>query len=71
MKKRIAIIAISVVLLFVGFAGAQQVLLPGTLIPKFVDPLPVAGDITVVDATQILGFPDAVFDGVSSPTTST
>ena len=51
MKTRITIITIGVVLLFAGIAGAQQVLLPGTLIPKFVDPLPVAGDITVVDAT--------------------
>ncbi len=42
-----------VLLLGVGMVSAQaaQVLLPGTLIPKFVDPLPVAGDISVVDAT--------------------
>ncbi|MRR55010.1 MAG: bilirubin oxidase [Deltaproteobacteria bacterium] len=36
-----------------------QVLLPGTSIPKFVEQLPVAGDITVVNATPsvMLGIP--------------
>ena len=54
MKKRIAILMIGLMscLFVVGSAGAQQVLLPGTLIPKFVDPLPVAGNISVVDATS-------------------
>jgi len=56
MKTRMTIIMLGVVLLFAGIAGAQQILLPGALIPKFVDPLPVgsAADgtgITVVDAT--------------------
>jgi FtsP/CotA-like multicopper oxidase with cupredoxin domain len=43
----------------VGIAGAQQILMPGATIPKFVDPLPVAGDITVVDATtlELFGVP--------------
>jgi len=31
--------------------GTGQVLLPGALIPKFVDPLPEAGAISVIDAT--------------------
>lgn len=52
MKTRIAVISLGVVLLFWGMAGAQQALLDGTLIPKFVDPLPVAGQISVVDATS-------------------
>ncbi|MBI5582592.1 MAG: multicopper oxidase domain-containing protein [Deltaproteobacteria bacterium] len=39
-----------ILLVAVGIAGAQQTLLPGALIPKFVDPLPVAGDISVVNA---------------------
>ena len=53
MKTRIRVIVISLSCLFfmVGIAGAQQMLLDGTTIPKFVDQLPVAGDITVVDAT--------------------
>jgi len=33
-------------------ANQDQVLLPGNLIPKFVDPLPEAGGISVVDATS-------------------
>ncbi|MBE0557672.1 MAG: hypothetical protein IH628_10615, partial [Proteobacteria bacterium] len=55
MNKRITIMGAALLLLFAGMAGmagAQQVLLDGTLIPKFVDPLPVAGDISVVDATS-------------------
>ena len=43
---------LAVLFLTVGIAGAQQVLLPGAMIPKFVEPLPVAGNITVVDATS-------------------
>ena len=56
MKTRHVITVMSAVflLLTVGITTntqAQQVLLPGALIPKFVDPLPVAGDISVVSAT--------------------
>ena len=56
MKKILTLMAsMAFLLLFVGSAGAfgtyVQTLLPGTSIPKFVDPLPVAGDISVVDAT--------------------
>jgi len=36
-----------------GVAGAAQVLLDGSTIPKYVEPLPVAGNITVVNATSI------------------
>jgi spore coat protein A, manganese oxidase len=55
-KRSLSVILAAFFLLCaVGSAGAQgvtpQTLLPGALIPKFVDPLPVAGDITVVDAT--------------------
>ena len=53
MKKRIIVMmSVAAFLLTVANAGAVQVLLPGALIPKFVDPLPVANDITVVDATS-------------------
>jgi len=60
MKAKLTLIMISVasLLLMVGVASAllpapqTQTLLPGATIPKFVDPLPVAGDITVVDATS-------------------
>ena len=54
MKTRVRIIMIGLAGLFlmVGIAGAQQILMPGATIPKFVDPLPVAGDITVVDASS-------------------
>jgi spore coat protein A, manganese oxidase len=56
MKGRIIMIMTGIILLVGGIAGAQtnlqQVLLPGSLIPKFVDQLPVAGDISVVDATS-------------------
>jgi len=66
MNKRTAAImtATAFLLLLVGIAGAQtfanQVLLPGTLIPKFVDQLPVATTatvpgISVVDATAAPG----------------
>lgn len=57
MKKQITVLATAMIflLLIFGIAGAQtnlqQLLLPGTLIPKFIDPLPVAGQISVVDAT--------------------
>lgn len=55
MSKKITPLVISAVflLLVAGVVGSQaaQILLPGTSIPKFVDPLPVAGDITVVNAT--------------------
>lgn len=61
------IVAVASILLVGGIAGAQilpapqtQMLLPGASIPKFVDPLPVAGDITVVDATSA-GLNGAVF----------
>jgi spore coat protein A len=53
MKAKIIIIMTGIVLFAAGIASAQtnlqQVLLPGSLIPKFVDQLPVAGDISVVD----------------------
>jgi spore coat protein A len=53
-KKIPVILTIGVFLLsVVGIAGAQQVLLPGATIPKFVDRLPVAGDISVVNATSL------------------
>ena len=56
MKTRITImLSVFFLLVTVGTdAGAQyqRRLLPGELIPKFLDPLPVAGDITVVDATK-------------------
>ena len=55
MKPKMLLIVTGLVLLLAGGAWASnltQDLLDGTLIPKFVDPLPVAGDITVVDATS-------------------
>ena len=54
MNRKFTVLLTAVVLLLgvVGSAGAQgvtpQTLLPGALIPKFVDPLPVAGQISVV-----------------------
>ena len=67
MKMKIAIMSsVFLFLLAVGNAGAAQVLLPGQLIPKFVDPLPVAGDISVVDATSTGPFYNA--DYVPPPT---
>ncbi len=57
MKRRSPAVILAAVFLLcaAGGAGAQgvtpQTLLPGALIPKFVDPLPVAGEISVVDAT--------------------
>jgi len=65
MKTRMTIIMLGVFLLFAGIAGAQQLLLDGSLIPKFVDPLPVATTptvpgITVVDAT-LAGLNGATF----------
>jgi len=63
MKRVSKIVATSVVLLFMAATAwgvpapaplAQpQVLFPGLLIPKFVDPLPVAGQISVVNATSL------------------
>ncbi|MBN2034205.1 MAG: multicopper oxidase domain-containing protein [Deltaproteobacteria bacterium] len=48
-------ISMACLLFAVGSAGAQgvtpQTLLPGALIPQFVDPLPGPGQITVIDAT--------------------
>ncbi len=54
MKRPLKILMTSAALLFLGsgVAGAAQVLLDGSLIPKYAEPLPVAGDITVVDATS-------------------
>ena len=56
MKIKISLVlAVAFLLFTVGSAGAtnlDQNLLDGSLIPMFVDPLPVAGDITVVDATS-------------------
>lgn len=53
MKKHAPIFLFGAVFLVTGgIANAQQTLLPGATIPKFVEPLPVAGDITVVDATS-------------------
>ena len=52
MKTKIAMLmSAGFLLLCVGNAGAAQTLLPGASIDKFVDPLPVAGDISVIDAT--------------------
>jgi FtsP/CotA-like multicopper oxidase with cupredoxin domain len=57
MNRKFTVIMTAMVFLLavVGSAGAQgvtpQTLLPGALIPQFVDPLPVAGQISVVDAT--------------------
>lgn len=53
-KFVISIFCMVLILFAVGITGSQaaQVLLPGALIPQFVDPLPVANDITVVDATS-------------------
>ena len=51
-KFTVLLTAVALLLGVVGSAGAQgvtpQTLLPGALIPKFVDPLPVAGDVSVV-----------------------
>lgn len=51
-KKLLVAAAIATALATAGTAGAVQILMPGASIPKFVEPLPVAGDITVVDATS-------------------
>jgi FtsP/CotA-like multicopper oxidase with cupredoxin domain len=64
-RLRILMIGLTGLFLMVGIAGAQQLLLDGMLIPKFLDPLPVAGDITVVDATtlELFGVPgESAFD---------
>ena len=45
-------VSTALLLLGSGVATAAQALLDGSLIPKYVEPLPVAGDITVVDATS-------------------
>jgi spore coat protein A, manganese oxidase len=54
-KFTVMLTAVVFFLCVVGNAGAQgvtpQTLLPGALIPKFIDPLPVAGQISVVNAT--------------------
>lgn len=61
MKRKLTPCAIGLALLATAvIANAEQVLLDGSLIPKFVDPLPVAGDITVVDATST-GLNGAIF----------
>ena len=63
MKKKIGCIVSGLLSFFfmVSISGAQtQQLLPGATIPQFVDPLPVAGDISVVDATSA-GLNGAVF----------
>ncbi len=53
MKAKIAGLTILFLVLAMGVAGAQtQLLMDGATIPQFVDPLPVAGDITVIDATS-------------------
>ena len=56
MKKYFIIMAGMVIMLLLaggsGASNSDQDLLDGSLIPKFVDPLPVAGDISVVDATS-------------------
>ena len=53
MKKRIAIMLSVLFLLFtVGNAGAQQVLLPGMKIPKFVEPLPLL-EFEFINATSL------------------
>jgi FtsP/CotA-like multicopper oxidase with cupredoxin domain len=68
------IIGMAYVLFAVGSAGAQgvtpQTLLPGALIPKFQDPLPVAGGISVVDAT-VATATDPVTGGTYVPYTIT
>ena len=54
MKRPLTILMTSAALLLLGsgVAGAAQELLDGSRIEKYVEPLPVAGDITVVDATS-------------------
>ena len=53
MKIKITIILSFIFILFtVGIASASDVLMPGATIEKYVDPLPVAGDISVIDATS-------------------
>jgi len=75
MKKLIVLTSVLCLLFTFGVAGAQpyvQPLLDATTIPKFVDPLPVAGDISVVDVGSTLGlaadFPGVVEDGFTSDT---
>ncbi len=72
------VVSAAVVLFAAGLAGAQilpapqsQILLPGNLIPKFVDPLPVAGQISVVNATNPASFPalNTVIPSVYNPGT--
>jgi spore coat protein A len=62
MNRRVVTIFVVVVSLLFTFsiAIAQQTLLPGMSIPKFVEPLPVAGAISVVDATSA-GLNGAIF----------
>jgi len=52
MKTKISILTVLFLVLAVGTAGAVQVLLDPLTIPQFADPLPVAGDISVVNATS-------------------
>ena len=63
MKKIFVITLIGMLFLLIGIGGANaqivpqqgvtpQTLLPGALIPKFADRLPVAGDVSVVDRHQ-------------------
>jgi spore coat protein A len=59
-RKLICTAGAAFLLLATGRADAVQSLLDGSLIPKFVEPLPVAGDITVVNATN------SALTGVSS-----
>lgn len=62
MSKKVAIAAISTLFLLSAISGASaqgvtpQTLLPGALIPQFVDPLPVAGDVSVINATAGGGY---------------
>ena len=73
MKRPLTILMTSAALLLLGsgVAGAAQELLDGSLIPRFVEPLPVAGDITVVDATSaavgLRGMQPAAGSSLKSP----
>jgi len=60
MKTKISILTVLFLVLTVGTAGAVQILLDPLTIPQFAEPLPVAGDISVVDATSA-GANGAVF----------
>jgi hypothetical protein len=61
MKIKFTIILSFMFILFtVGIAGAQQMLMPGATIQKFVEPLAVAGDLSVINATSA-GLNEATF----------